>query len=746
MKTNVNSGSGFIQQREALGDQYVKAWHNEECYKRVDKLNDDAMEYVKQLKDIPHSVIKAKGLNYILQNAEIYINPDDPFGIALVAQKMDPIGDFGCHYLDTFIRRLQRKWTNDLQENLYPMETKSYLKNTLGYMLDEMYIDYNHSTPSWDSLLTLGFNGILERVKEYEKKLRDEEELTQKQEDYFVGIYETYDAIFAFLDRVIKHLEKYETNTAKRMRQAFCNLRNNPPSEIYEALLFAWFYWYVQEFIEGQRVRSMGGIDRLYYPFYKKAIESGEYTKDEIVDLFAYFMNEFYAFRTAYQQPMFLGGCDENGNCIVNELTYVILDAYNLLSRPNPKLQAIIGENTPQEFLMEVMKSIRKGNSSFSIINDDIVKSALMKLGIPAKEATTYIMSGCWDFQIKDHEVKTIPVRVNFAKMVELAMTDGRCLSTNEITGIQTGLIPKNFDDFMKTFWMQFDYTWNKVRSIIENWEKYLDVINPSNMYSATMTDSLKQAKDGYAYGMKYNTTVYTLAGIATVIDSLLSIKHYVYEQRRLTLEEFVEVLKQDWKGYEKLRQDILNDNSKYGNGDKEADALMVEVTQTIADKINGLPNGRRGFWKIGLLSIDKNVRYGAVSKATPDGRKAGEPFSKNMNPSLGMDKGGITVTMNSLTKIDFTKFPHAAMVDFVVHPTAVSGDDGLKAFAALVRTYFKKGGHSMQLNVFDRETLVNAQQNPDKYRNLQVRVCGWNVYFVELEKALQDEFIARSK
>lgn len=350
MKTNVNSGSGFIQQREALGDQYVKAWHNEECYKRVDKLNDDAMEYVKQLKDIPHSVIKAKGLNYILQNAEIYINPDDPFGIALVAQKMDPIGDFGCHYLDTFIRRLQRKWTNDLQENLYPMETKSYLKNTLGYMLDEMYIDYNHSTPSWDSLLTLGFNGILERVKEYEKKLRDEEELTQKQEDYFVGIYETYDAIFAFLDRVIKHLEKYETNTAKRMRQAFCNLRNNPPSEIYEALLFAWFYWYVQEFIEGQRVRSMGGIDRLYYPFYKKAIESGEYTKDEIVDLFAYFMNEFYAFRTAYQQPMFLGGCDENGNCIVNELTYVILDAYNLLSRPNPKLQAIIGENTPQEF------------------------------------------------------------------------------------------------------------------------------------------------------------------------------------------------------------------------------------------------------------------------------------------------------------------------------------------------------------------------------------------------------------
>ena len=190
-----------------------------------------------------------------------------------------------------------------------------YIKHTAGYMLNEMGIDYNHSTPSWDSLISLGFCGILERVKKYEKKIRSEEELSQKQEAYFSGIYATYDVLFAFIDRVVEHLANYETETAKRMRQAFCNLRHNPPSEIYEALIFAWFYWYIQEFVEGQRVRTMGGIDRLYYPFYKKAIESGEYTREDIVELFAYFMNEFYAFRTAYQQPMFLGGCDESGNC-----------------------------------------------------------------------------------------------------------------------------------------------------------------------------------------------------------------------------------------------------------------------------------------------------------------------------------------------------------------------------------------------------------------------------------------------
>lgn len=736
----------FQQQRESLGDQYVKVWHNEACYRQVDELNTAAMEYVQQFEGLPHSIVKAKGVDYILQHAEIYINPEDPFGFALTAQKMEVIHDYGCSYSDTFIKKLQNKWKAELNERLYPKETKAYLDQTVGYMLNEMYIDFNHSTPSWDSLFALGFSGILERVKAYEKKLREEEELSQKQEEYFAGIRATYEGIFAFLDRVIAHLESYDTPIAISMRNAFCNLRHNPPSDLYEALLFAWFYWYIQEYIEGQRVRTIGGLDRLYYPFYKKALESGAYTREEIVELFAYFMNAFYGFRTAQQQPMFLGGSDEAGNSIINDLSYVILDAYNLLSRPNPKLQAIIGENTPQEFLLAVMDTIRRGNSSISIINDEVAAKAMMKLGTPKKEALTYIMSGCWDYAIKDHEVKTIPARVNLPKIVELTMTDGVCLSTGATTGIKSGTQLESFEDFMNAFWNQFDYVWNKVRGIIENWEKYLDVINPSNMYSATMTDSLKRAMDGYAGGMKYNTTVFSMAGIASTIDSILAIKHYVYDQKRLTIQEFVDVLKADWKGAEDLRKEILNDNAKYGNGNEEADGMTADITHKIATKINGTPNSRLGFWKIGLLSIDKNVRFGARSIASPDGRKAGEPFSKNLNPCVGMDRGGITVTMNSLTKIDFTESPHAAMVDFVLHSSAVSGEDGLAAFAALVRTYFKKGGHSIQFNVFDKETLIAAQKNPDLYRNLQVRVCGWNVYFVELEKVLQDEFIARAK
>ena len=427
--------SKFLRQREALGDQYVKAWHNEACYRQVNALNEAAMEYVEQFQGLPHPIVKAKGVAYILEHAEIYVNPEDPFGIALVAQKMDVIRDVGCFYEDRFIQKLQSKWRAELNEQLNPAETEEYLKHTRNYMLNEMYIDYNHSTPSWDSLLALGLKGILERVKRYEARLREEEELSPKQEAYFAGIYEAYEALFVFLDRLINHLKTFES---------------------------------------------------------------------------------------------------------------------------------------------------------------------------PA-------------------------------------------------------------------------------------------------------------------------------------------IKHFVYEKKRLSLPKLVEVLKADWEGAEDLRREILKDDAKYGSGNEEADGLAVAVCHTIAQKVNGVPNSRGGFWKIGFLSIDKNVRFGKVSIASADGRKAGEPFSKNLNPCVGMDRGGITATINSVAKIDFTDSPHSAMIDFVLHPSAVSNEDGLLAFAALVRTYFSKGGHSVQFNIFDKEMLLAAQREPEKYRNLQVRVCGWNVYFVDLEKVLQDEFIARA-
>ena len=495
----------------------------------------------------------------------------------------------------------------------------------------------------------------------------------------------------------------------------------------------------------------MGEVDYLYREYFGRDLAEGTLTKSDLCDLMCYFMGEFHAFRVAYQQPMYLGGMNEEGHCLVNEYSYLWLDAYNRLSAPNPKLQAKIGQNTPDAFLDKVLETIRAGNSSISIMNDDNAAASLMKLGVPVGEARTNIMAGCWDYTVKNHEVKTIPVRVCLAKILEYTLTDGVCLSTGKRVLPAHGVSPDTFEEFLTLFEQRFTEMFLRVKSIIENWELYLSEIGPSNMFSATHTDSLSQGVDGYARGMKYNTTVYTVACVATLVDSLCMIRKFVYTNRELSLGELVTILDTNWEGRETLRQRVLADTDKYGSGSETADALAVRLCRFFAETVNGTPNSRstangRGFWKIGTLSIDKNVRYGKLMKATPDGRLAGEPLSKNMSAVIGMDRGGVTTFLRSVSKIDFTDFPHSGMVDVVLHPSAVEGGHGLIGFRGLVRAYFSLGGHSIQFNIVDSRTLRAAQADPERYRNLQIRVCGWNVYFVELEKVLQDSFIREAE
>ena len=552
----------FEADREMLDMQYVKAWHNEEAFERVENLRTATMELADKLKGKPHPVIKAKCFDYILGNAPIYINPSDPFGIALEAIKLTPLLDVGCNP-DKILISLSTQWQIELEDKLYLPEDAHFSKYASGYLLNEFYIDYNHSSPSWEDILKYGISGLLKRVTHYKTELSKKAPLSEEQLAYFEGIEITYNAILKLFKRYIIALSEKTEPKMQCMKKAFENLINNPPENTYEALLLAWQYWFLQENIDYVRVRTMGGIDGLYYNFYKNDLENGTFSEDDIKGLFLYFMNEFNAIRVHYQEPMYLGGMDENGNCIVNDLSYLVLDAYNILSASNPKLQAKIGKNTPDKFLKSVLETIRNGNSSISIMNDDNAALSLMKIGVPKEEAYTNLMSGCWDYIVKNHEVKTIPVRVSLPKILEYTMTNGRCLSTNEIVGCETGSDFETFEDFYLAYEKQCDYIWKRVKKIIENWELYLGDISPSNMFSGTMTDSLSQGVDGYARGMKYNTTVYTVAGLGTLVDSLCAIKKYVFDKKEVTLEEFVDILKSNWQSNEKLRKIILNDTDK---------------------------------------------------------------------------------------------------------------------------------------------------------------------------------------
>ena len=728
----------FLTDRECLIDQYVNAWHNEEAFARHDALTERMHAFAKGLQGLPHPVIKAKTFAYLCESAPIYINPMDWFGISLEVPKLDPILAVGSYYHRPLMD-LCDIWKGELGDTLTPKENLEFVEKTRNHLFNELYIDYNHSTPCWEDILSLGVTGILERARAYRGKRPS---LTEEETAYFDGIEISYLGFLSLLDRYIDALRERTEVRLVHMRNALLSLRQGAPKNLYEALLLAWIWWFVQEQIEGIRVRSMGALDRLYYRFFKADTECGLLTREEVTEMFTYFMSGFHAMRVHYQEPMYLGGVDEHGERVVNELSYIILDAYNALSAPNPKLQAIISENTPDAFLLRVLETIREGNSSISIINQQVAEASLFKLGATREEARTFLMSGCWDYAVRNHEVKTVPVRVSLPKILEYTMNRGVCLTTDEVVGLDLGDEFSDFDSFLEAYKAQWLYLQKKAMEVIGHWERYLAVISPSNIYSATMTDSLERAVDGYAKGMKYNTTIYTVCGVATLIDSLCAIKKYVFDEGCISLRDFTALLKNNWKGGEALRQRILRDKDKFGNGSPLADSLTVSLTDFFTENTNGKKNSRGGFWKSGILSIDKNVRFGALMCATPDGRLAGAPLSKNLSPVIGMDRGGITTLLNSVSKINFINYPHSAILDLILHPTAVSGEDGLRAFGALVRTYFKKGGHSLQFNIFTADTLIKARREPEKYKNLQVRVCGWNVYFVDLEPVQQDAFI----
>ena len=273
---------------------------------------------------------------------------------------------------------------------------------------------------------------------------------------------------------------------------------------------------------------------------------------------------------------------------------------------------------------------------------------------------------------------------------------------------------------------------------------RYSTEMNPSPIYSASFTDCIEKATDVHEYPLPYNNMSLKCIGLATVVDSLTVLKKYVFERGELTLDEMRKILAADWEGYEELRTRIIKDKEKYGNNLPVPDAIMTDITKHLADKYCGMPLARGGKLRLALDSIDKCILYGKNTAASPDGRKARTTLSKNLCATDGMDRGGITAYMQSVLKIDAADYVNAAVLDFVLHPSAVEGDKGLDDFKSIIRIFFENGGFAIQGNIVSAEKLRAAQNDPAKYSTLQIRVCGWNEYFVRMSGAMQDTFIAQ--
>ena len=386
---------------------------------------------------------------------------------------------------------------------------------------------------------------------------------------------------------------------------------------------------------------------------------------------------------------------------------------------------------------------IRSGSNAIVFCNDDIITRGLMKLGHTKQDADNYILIGCYEPSTMGCELAcTCAGYVILPKAVECAMNGGRDMLTGKLIGLPCAASFDDFDAFYREVLRQAAHFCEQSMRRIRAYEPYMALTGASPLLSGSMQCCMESGKDVYEGGAAYNDTSINLFGIATATDSLLAVKQLVFEEKRVAFAEMADILRSNWEGQEKLRLIAKTKAPKYGCGCKDADRLAADLMARTTAVINGKPNARGGKFRCGGFSIDLRFTYGERCAASADGRFARESLSKNMSASDGIGANGVTAMMRSACAIDYTNLPNGTALDLVLHSSAVSGADGIPAMEGLVDAFMAMGGFALQINVLDPSVLKKAQQDPEKYKNLQVRLCGWNVRFVDLKKHEQDEFI----
>ena len=280
----------------------------------------------------------------------------------------------------------------------------------------------------------------------------------------------------------------------------------------------------------------------------------------------------------------------------------------------------------------------------------------------------------------------------------------------------------------------------------VNGFEGYLSKINPLSLLSATFPTCLEKAKDAIGGGGYYNDSILLFGFLGDITDSLMMIRKYVYEKKELTLSEFVSILDKNYEGEEMFRRKLLADREKWGNNKERPDAMAVDLVEFITEKLCGRPNSRDGKWNCGFHVARMSYTQGKLTASSANGRLYGEELSKNISASMGQNREGATAAILSATKIDATSFTSDAALDLGLLPSAVKGEDGLEAMYGLLMTFVCRGGHALHINVFDADTLRDAQAHPEKYQDLQIRVCGWNVLWNNIVKEEQDGFIRQAE
>jgi len=625
-----------------------------------------------------------------------------------------------------------------------------------------------HIIPNYPKVLKIGFKGLKKEIEDELSKTDPKNEQKINQLKAMLICCEIPKKFALRYSKAAEELADREGDEKRKnelleLSKICAKVPWEPAETFWEALQSLWFMHILvmaDESYPGPGL-SFGRIDQYLYPYFEKDIKNGIITKDEIKELLQCFWikcNYVYDYQgrignnqginSSFGQLITLSGMGPNGEDLTNDLTYLMLDVIEDMNLLEPKPNIRLHKNTPDKLLDRIVDMLIKTQGSPFLLNfDEISIRALKFAGLPEDQLWNYAPVGCLENTLQGCDRSgTVDVNLNLSKAIEFVLFNGMDFQTQRQFAPQTGdpLKFENWEQLYDAYLKQLSFTIEKIIEINNLGDELRAKFEPTPYLSTLVDGCAEKGLDITQAGAKYNFITVEGVGLATAVDSLLALKKLVFEDKKVSLSEIIEAIKVNYEGFEPLRLMLQNKAPKYGNDDDYADSLAHEVNDFWTRKVTEYRTPTNKRYRAGYLSWNYWTMYGAIQTATPNGRKMGTFLSNGVCPSAGCDVKGPTSVIKSVGKLGMETVPNGGSHTMAFNPLLLKNTTDIDKFKSLLRTYIEYGGSCLQINMIDAETLKAAKKNPQEYRNLLVRVTGYNAYFVTLGSLIQDEIIAR--
>ncbi len=742
------------QMRKYYGSvRYGRLETNQDYLDRKKSIWDEMDHYLHRYPDCDPCLLKARFHEVVAEQFEPVIFPASPFYFEMGLRPAENWGVlWGCVAEWMCNRRIHRCHDTPAFKNLQELNRSG--PQVRLWTINDVF-DYDHHCLNYTKLLKIGVRGIIQEIED-RRRDADSEELK-----FLDAARRSSLALLRVAERFSERAEQLlRTESEPRSREFLAlivqtarRVPAEPPKTFYEGLAMLLFLREAVASMEGIGISILGHLDRLLIDLYRRDLAEGRITEDIAADLLARWMVHtdirFHIEDNSWPETstcIELGGCDETGQTVFNDLTRLVIEIHRAHKFINPKLNCRYHAKSPTKYLDLMSSAVLAGHNNFAFLNDDVLIPACVQAGKTLPEARLYVNGGCQETVVEgvEHSAGAY-YYFNLIRVLDLCLQP---LDSPVSEAIEPAIPPvieptavKDFETWYRRFMRIMEQTIHQGAAWLREGARDWSDVLPCPLFSSFLTGCIEKAKDYTQGGGKYNPAGIALVGFGTLVDSLAAIRRAVFEGKWVTLPQLQAALQNNWAGAEELRKRIV-ELPRYGQSDPLVENLAVRIAHDLAEISRSMTNERGGNFQASMFVYYAFMWMGADCRATPDGRKNGDMLSQGCAPGRIRPVDNIPDIFHTLNKIDFTDYPGNAVLDVQL---PVGGKLRPEILSALLRTFAQMGGMTLQVNCVSVKELQDAKLHPQLHQDLTVRISGLSARFVALDPSVQDEIIART-